>query len=55
MFKFRSRSLTSNKIKVLGADSFKYSRNILSIDLRGNPIKEIHDFTFQNLSRLKKL
>ncbi|XP_018373386.1 PREDICTED: lutropin-choriogonadotropic hormone receptor isoform X2 [Trachymyrmex cornetzi] len=48
-------SISNNKIKQLTRDALRYASNLVSLDLRGNPIKEIHDETFQNLGKLRKL
>ncbi|XP_011860630.1 PREDICTED: lutropin-choriogonadotropic hormone receptor [Vollenhovia emeryi] len=48
-------SISNNKIERLTKDALRYANNLVSLDLRGNPIKEIHDETFQNLGKLRKL
>lgn len=52
---YLSRSISNNKIERLTKDALRYASNLMSLDLRGNPIKEIHDETFQNLGKLRKL
>ncbi|XP_034948916.1 lutropin-choriogonadotropic hormone receptor isoform X2 [Chelonus insularis] len=53
--KLEDLSLSNNKIHHLGSDSFIGNPNIISLDLRGNPIKEIHSRTFENHVKLRKL
>ncbi|XP_076753852.1 G-protein coupled receptor rickets isoform X4 [Xylocopa sonorina] len=48
-------SLSNNRIETLEEHVFQRVTNLLSLDLRGNPIKEIHRNTFQNLRKLRKL
>ncbi|KAL6259334.1 hypothetical protein P5V15_009249 [Pogonomyrmex californicus] len=48
-------SISNNKIEQLTRDALCHVNNLISLDLRGNPIKEIHDQTFQNLGKLRKL
>lgn len=48
-------SISNNKIEKLARDALRHASNLVSLDLRGNPIKEIHDETFQNLGKLRKL
>ncbi|XP_076618443.1 G-protein coupled receptor rickets isoform X2 [Colletes latitarsis] len=48
-------SLSNNRIEKLEERVFQSVTNLLSLDLRGNPIKEIHRNTFQNLRKLRKL
>ncbi|CAL7952107.1 unnamed protein product [Xylocopa violacea] len=48
-------SLSNNRIETLEEHAFQRVTNLLSLDLRGNPIKEIHRNTFQNLRKLRKL
>lgn len=52
---YLSRSISNNKIERLTKEAFRHASNLMSLDLRGNPIKEIHDETFQNLGKLRKL
>ncbi|KAK0162554.1 hypothetical protein PV327_006322 [Microctonus hyperodae] len=48
-------SIANNKIQILHADSLRGIPNLISLDLRGNPIKQIHAGTFKNHHRLRKL
>ncbi|XP_076163087.1 G-protein coupled receptor rickets isoform X2 [Ptiloglossa arizonensis] len=48
-------SLSNNRIEALEERVFQSVINLVSLDLRGNPIKEIHGNTFQNLRKLRKL
>ncbi|XP_068979093.1 lutropin-choriogonadotropic hormone receptor isoform X5 [Bombus flavifrons] len=48
-------SLSNNRIETLEEHVFQRVTNLLSLDLRGNPIKEIHGNTFRNLRKLRKL
>ncbi|XP_043596368.1 lutropin-choriogonadotropic hormone receptor isoform X4 [Bombus pyrosoma] len=48
-------SLSNNRIEKLEEHVFQRVTNLLSLDLRGNPIKEIHGNTFRNLRKLRKL
>ncbi|XP_012142464.1 G-protein coupled receptor rickets isoform X2 [Megachile rotundata] len=48
-------SLSNNRIETLEEHVFQRIANLRSLDLRGNPIKEIHGNTFQNLRKLRKL
>ncbi|XP_071567129.1 uncharacterized protein Rk isoform X2 [Temnothorax nylanderi] len=48
-------SISNNKIERLTKDALRHASNLLSLDLRGNPIKEIHDETFRDLGKLRKL
>ncbi|KAG7197417.1 hypothetical protein KM043_013277 [Ampulex compressa] len=48
-------SVSNNKIERLEAGVFGRISSLASLDLRGNPIKEIHENTFQNLRKLRKL
>lgn len=55
MFRRFRRSLSNNRIETLEEHVFQRVTNLLSLDLRGNPIKEIHGNTFRNLRKLRKL
>ncbi|XP_039306048.1 lutropin-choriogonadotropic hormone receptor isoform X2 [Solenopsis invicta] len=48
-------SISNNKIEHLTRDALRPASNLMSLDLRGNPIKEVHNETFQNLGKLRKL
>ncbi|XP_015432125.1 PREDICTED: lutropin-choriogonadotropic hormone receptor [Dufourea novaeangliae] len=48
-------SLSNNRIETLDGRVFQRVTNLLSLDLRGNPIRQIHGDTFQNLRKLRKL
>ncbi|XP_012214508.2 lutropin-choriogonadotropic hormone receptor isoform X2 [Linepithema humile] len=48
-------SVSNNKIEQLTENALRHAGNLVSLDLRGNPIKEIHDGTFRNLRKLRKL
>lgn len=54
LYRFR-RSLSNNRIETLEEHVFRQVTNLLTLDLRGNPIKEIHGNTFHNLCKLRKL
>lgn len=49
------RSISNNKIEQVTENALRHAGNLVSLDLRGNPIKEIHDKTFRNLHKLRKL
>ncbi|XP_015119658.1 lutropin-choriogonadotropic hormone receptor [Diachasma alloeum] len=53
--KLEDLSISNNKIQTIGANAFRSNKNLVSLDLRGNPIKKIHEDTFKNHSRLRKL
>ncbi|XP_051159387.1 follicle-stimulating hormone receptor isoform X2 [Leptopilina boulardi] len=48
-------SLSNNRIQRLEANDLQNTLYLVSLDFRGNPIREIHEHTFQNLARLRKL
>ncbi|XP_020296720.1 lutropin-choriogonadotropic hormone receptor isoform X2 [Pseudomyrmex gracilis] len=48
-------SVSNNRIEQLTRDALHRTRNLMSLDLRGNPIKEIDDGAFRNLGKLRKL
>ncbi|XP_029163708.1 lutropin-choriogonadotropic hormone receptor isoform X2 [Nylanderia fulva] len=48
-------SISNNRIEQLAGDALRHADDLVSLDLRGNPIKEIHEETFQNLGKLRKL
>ncbi|XP_070150452.1 lutropin-choriogonadotropic hormone receptor isoform X2 [Polyergus mexicanus] len=48
-------SISNNRIEQLTGNALGRASDLVSLDLRGNPIKEIHDKTFQNLGKLRKL
>ncbi|XP_050450459.1 lutropin-choriogonadotropic hormone receptor-like isoform X1 [Cataglyphis hispanica] len=48
-------SISNNRIEQLTRDALRHASDLMSLDLRGNPIKQIHDETFQNLGKLRKL
>ncbi|XP_076279000.1 G-protein coupled receptor rickets isoform X1 [Lasioglossum baleicum] len=48
-------SLSNNKIETVDGRTFRRAANLLSLDLRGNPIKEIHGDAFRDLRKLRKL
>lgn len=49
------RSISNNKIRGLGIGVFHKNVNLVSLDLRGNPIKTIYWEVFINKSKLRKL
>lgn len=49
------RSLSNNRIQKLEANSLQKTQYLQTLDFRGNPIREIHEKAFQNLSKLRKL
>ncbi|KAK2576225.1 hypothetical protein KPH14_005594 [Odynerus spinipes] len=48
-------SISNNRIQKLEGYVFQRMESLVSLDLRGNPIKQIHENTFQNLHKLRKL
>ncbi|XP_072757310.1 thyrotropin receptor isoform X2 [Anoplolepis gracilipes] len=48
-------SISNNRIEQLTRDELRHASNLVSLDLRGNPIKKIRDDTFRNLGKLRKL
>ncbi|XP_023245705.1 follicle-stimulating hormone receptor-like [Copidosoma floridanum] len=48
-------SMSNNRIEIVRNDSLRDARNLLSLDLRGNPIKEVHELAIQHLTQLRKL
>ncbi|XP_014483858.1 PREDICTED: lutropin-choriogonadotropic hormone receptor isoform X2 [Dinoponera quadriceps] len=48
-------SISNNRIEQLTEDALRNAYNLVSLDLRGNPIKVIHNETFRNLRKLRKL
>ncbi|XP_058807054.1 lutropin-choriogonadotropic hormone receptor-like isoform X2 [Phymastichus coffea] len=52
----RELSLANNRIEALGADSFgAAARDLLSLDLRANPLRQLHELAFRRMTRLRKL
>ncbi|EZA47997.1 Lutropin-choriogonadotropic hormone receptor [Ooceraea biroi] len=48
-------SVSNNRVQRLAKDALHRANNLQSLDLRGNPIKDIHGDTFRNLGKLRKL
>ncbi|XP_032663831.1 lutropin-choriogonadotropic hormone receptor isoform X1 [Odontomachus brunneus] len=48
-------SISNNRVEQLTKNALRNAHNLVSLDLRGNPVKEIHDKTFRDLRKLRKL
>ncbi|XP_012250578.2 lutropin-choriogonadotropic hormone receptor isoform X2 [Athalia rosae] len=48
-------SITNNRIQRIESGLLQHIKSLVSLDLRGNPIKVIHPGSFQGLQKLRKL